>query len=65
MREIGVCVGFMNGSYRRTITEAAARLGFSVTFHDSEKGLAGEIEQYEVLFGHPAPDLLKIGRAHV
>ena len=59
MREIGVCVGFMNGSYRRTITEAAARLGFSVTFHDSEKGLAGEIEQYEVLFGHPAPDLLK------
>lgn len=59
MREIGVCVGFMNSSYRRTITETAARLGFSVTFHDSEKGLAGEIEQYEVLFGHPAPDLLK------
>ena len=59
MREIGVCVGFMNGSYRRTITETAARLGFSVTFHDSEQVLAGEIEQYEVLFGHPAPGLLK------
>lgn len=59
MREIAVCVGFMNDKYRRTISEAAEKLGFSVFCYDSEAALAEEIGRYEVIFGHPSPELLR------
>ncbi len=56
MRKIGVCVGFINESFRRRI-EAAAR-GFSVDFLGSEEELAARIGEFEVVFGHPDPALL-------
>ncbi|MBD5150196.1 MAG: D-2-hydroxyacid dehydrogenase [Oscillibacter sp.] len=59
MREIAVCVGFMNDKYRRTVSEAAEKLGFSVSCYDSEAALAEEIGRHEVIFGHPSPELLR------
>ena len=59
MREIAVCVGFMNDKYRRTISEAAEKLGFSVSCYDSEAALAEGIGRYEVIFGHPSPGVLR------
>lgn len=59
MREIAVCIGFMTDEYRRTISEAAEKLGFSVSCCDSEAALAAEIGRYEIIFGHPSPELLR------
>lgn len=59
MKNIAVCAGFMTGRYRRQIEEAAAKTGFAAAFFDSETTLAEEIGRFEVIFGHPAPELLK------
>ena len=62
MREIAVYVSFMNDQYRRMLDSAAERLGFRVTYYNSPadgEALAARIGDYEVIYGHPAPALLK------
>ena len=49
----------MTDKYRRTISEAAEKLGFSVSCYDSEAALTEEIGRYEVIFGHPSPEVLR------
>lgn len=59
MRRLAVCVDFMNDTYRRRIDGAAAQWGFLAHYYDSQAALAPHIGDYEVLYGHPAPALLK------
>ena len=62
MKRIAVYVSFMNDSYRRRIDSAAEKLGFHVTYFDSRKdgdALEADIGQYEIIYGHPAAQLLR------
>ena len=62
MRNLAVYVNFINEAYRRQITSAAAGRGFGVTYYDSTvdtDAFAADIGDYEIIYGHPAPALLK------
>ena len=59
MRELAVCVTFMNEKYRRQIDAAAEAAGFMVHYYDTQAALTPHIGDYEVLFGHPVPALLR------
>ena len=59
MRKLAVCVDFMNERYRRQITAAAGAAGLAVDYYDTPAALAPHIGDYEVIFGHPAPDMLR------
>lgn len=59
MRKLAVCVDFMNERYRRQITAAAGAAGLAVDYYDTPAALASHIGDYEVIFGHPAPDMLR------
>ena len=59
MRKLAVCVSFMNDTYRRQIDAAAEAAGFVAHYYDTQAGLTPHIGDYEVLFGHPVPALLR------
>ena len=59
MRKLAVCVSFMNDTYRRQIDAAAEAAGFVAHYYDTQAGLTPHIGDYEVLYGHPAPALLR------
>ena len=59
MRKLAVCVTFMNEKYRRQIDAAAEAAGFVVHYSDTQAALTPHIGDYEVLFGHPVPALLR------
>lgn len=59
MRKLAVCVTFMNEKYRHQIDEAASAAGFVVHYYDTQAALTPHIGDYEVLFGHPVPALLR------
>ncbi len=59
MRKLAVCVTFMNEKYRRQIDAAAEAAGFMVHYYDTQAALTPHIGDYEVLFGHPVPALLR------
>ena len=59
MRKLAVCVTFMNEKYRRQIDEAAAAAGFMAHYYDTQAALTPHIGDYEVIFGHPVPALLR------
>jgi len=49
----------MNEKYRRQIDAAAEAAGFMVHYYDTQAALTPHIGDYEVLFGHPVPALLR------
>lgn len=59
MKKLAVYVGFMNDTYRARIDAAAAELGFAVDYYDSNTPVEPDYSEYEVIFGHAAPHLLK------
>lgn len=59
MRKIAVCVNFINEAYRHQIDAAAEGCGFAVHYYDSPAAMTPHVADYEVIFGHPAPALLK------
>lgn len=59
MRKLAVCVTFINEKYRRQIDAAAEAAGFMVHYYDTQAALTPHIGDYEVLFGHPVPALLR------
>lgn len=59
MRKLAVCVTFMKEKYRRQIDAAAEAAGFMVHYYDTQAALTPHIGDYEVLFGHPVPALLR------
>jgi len=59
MRKIAVYVSFMNDDFRCLIEGVAHPLGFAVDYYGDQADLAERIGEYEVIFGHPAPKLLK------
>ena len=59
MRKLAVCVTFMNEKYRCQIDAAAEAAGFMVHYYDTQAALTPHIGDYEVLFGHPVPALLR------
>lgn len=59
MRKLAVCVDFMTDTYRRQIDAAAKEHGFAVHYYDSQAALTPHIADYEVLYAHPAPALLR------
>ena len=62
MRKIAVYVNFMNERYRSQLDSEAEKLGFTLDYYgcpqDSE-ALGDRIEEYEIIYGHPAPALLQ------
>lgn len=59
MRNIAVFVEFTDETCRRMIDEAAGKAGFTVRYFDGPAALAPYIGEFEVLYGHPAPELLR------
>lgn len=59
MRKLAICVDFMTDTYRRQIDAAAREHGFAVHYYDSQGLLTPHIADYEVLYAHPAPALLR------
>ena len=59
MKKLTVYVGFMNDSYREKIDAAAAELGFSVEYYDSNTAVEPDYSESEVIYGHADPRLLK------
>ena len=62
MRKLAVYVGFMNDAYRQQIDAVAHELGFTVDYYDSNTTVEPDYSEYEVIFGHAAPHLLKGGK---
>ena len=58
MRKIAVCIAFSDAAQRRRITDCAAALGFSVDYYDTAEDILPHIEDYEILYGHPAPEIV-------
>lgn len=58
MRKILCSVDFTNETYRSRIDQAAAELGFSVTYCRGDQ-VAENLGDCEVIFGHPAPAILR------
>ncbi len=58
MRKIAVCIAFSDADQRRRITESAAALGFTVDYYDTPEDILPNIEEYEILYGHPAPEIV-------
>ena len=58
MRNIAVCIAFSDASQREKITAHANRLGFSVDYYDTPAEILPRIEEYEILYGHPAPEIV-------
>ena len=65
MRKLAVCVTFMNEKYRRQIDAAAEAAGFMVHYYDTQAALTPHIGDYEVLYGHPVPALLRQAAQHL
>ena len=62
MKKIAVYTSFMTAVYRQRIDAAAAAAGCAADYYDSAQGTApleARIEEYEVIFGHFPPALLK------
>lgn len=59
MRKIACYISFANETYRAEINAAAEKLGFSVDYYESSEALEANIGDYEVIFGHPDPAVLK------
>ena len=58
MRNIAVCADFVTEPYRRQISEAAEKAGFSVTCFETQEALAERIAEFEILYGYIRPSLL-------
>lgn len=58
MRKIAVCIAFSDADQRRRITKSAAALGFTVDYYDTPEEILPRIEEYEILYGHPAPEIV-------
>ena len=58
MKNIAVWADFITDTHRRQIRETAEKVGFSVTFFETQEALGEEIDQFEVLFGYIRPELL-------
>lgn len=62
MRKIAVYTSFMTDKYCQKINSLATSLGFSVDYYNSSDGhqlLESAISDYEIIFGHPQPSILK------
>lgn len=59
MRKLAVYVGFMNAARRARMDAAAAALGFTVDYYDSNAPVEPDLSRYEVIFGHVPPALLQ------
>lgn len=58
MRKIAVCIAFSDAAQRGRITDAADKLGFTVDYYDSAEDILPRIEEYEIIYGHPAPEIV-------
>lgn len=58
MRKIAVCIAFSDAAQRERITAHAAALGFTVDYYDAPEDILPHIEDYEILYGHPAPEIV-------
>lgn len=58
MKNIAVCAEFITEPYRRQISEAAEKAGFSVTYFETQEALAEKIADFEILYGYIRPALL-------
>lgn len=58
MRKIAVCIAFSEASHRSSISTAAAALGYAVDYYDAPEDMIPRIEEYEIIYGHPAPEIV-------
>ena len=58
MRKIAVCIAFSDAAQRTRITEAAEKLGFCVDYYDAAEDMLPRITEYEIIYGHPAPEIV-------
>lgn len=58
MRKIAVCIAFSDTKQRQRITETATELDFFVDYYDTAEEMLPYITEYEVIYGHPAPEIV-------
>lgn len=58
MRKIAVCIAFSDDTQRERITKTAASLGFCADFYAAAEDILPHIEDYEIIYGHPAPEIV-------
>ena len=58
MRKIAVCIAFSDAAQRTRITQEAENLGFCVDYYDTAEEILPHIEDYEIIYGHPAPEVV-------
>ena len=62
MKKIAVYTSFMTDVYRQKINEAASAAGCTADYYDSARpteALKADLENYEIIYGHVPPALLK------
>lgn len=59
MRKIAVCIAFSEESHRSRINDAAKELGFTVDYYETPEAMLPHIEDYEIIYGHPAPEIVQ------
>ena len=58
MRKIAVCIAFSDEDQRTRITREAEALGFSVDYYAAAEDMLPRIAEYEIIYGHPAPEIV-------
>lgn len=59
MRKIAVCIAFSDASQRTRISDTADALGFCVDYYDTAEDMLPCITEYEIIYGHPAPEIVQ------
>ncbi|NLU24308.1 MAG: D-2-hydroxyacid dehydrogenase [Clostridiales bacterium] len=62
MRKIAVIDDFMTPAHHLKIDDIARKTGFDVSYFSNEDALRGHETEFEILYGHCAPDILKASR---
>ena len=58
MRKIAVCIAFSDDAQRTRITQKANALGFHVDYFATAEDILPTIEDYEIIYGHPSPEIV-------
>ena len=59
MRKIAVCIAFSDDAQRERITKTAENLGFCVDYYAAAEDILPHIDDYEIIYGHPAPEIVR------
>ena len=57
-KKIGVIIDFLTDEYAKKINEAAASHGYEVEYFDSSRAAVGNVDDCEIIYGHPSQKVI-------